>query len=102
MFEQRGAMLPGGGPVSGGWWGPVVMDDDPIADDLARVVTDVGLVERVLDVAAGGGEGGEVHHGRVVEVAFKGAGVVAPGEREHLRYGPQRVEGVAVSLFRLW
>src|ERR1035437_9784463 len=102
MFEQRGAMLPGGGPVSGGWWGPVVLDDDPIADDLARVVTDVGLVERVLDVAAGGGEVGEVPHGREVEVAFKVAGGAAPGGRGQLRYGRRRVERVAVSLFRLW
>ena len=79
-------MLPGGGPVSGGWWGPVVLNDDPIADDLARVVTDVGLVERVLDVAAGGGEVGEVHHGREVEVALKVPGVV--GRADHAHPGP--------------
>ena len=78
-----------------------MLDDDPIADDLARVVTDVGLVERALDVAAGGGEVGEVQHGREVEVALKVAGVVAPGEREQLGMA-QRVERGAVSLFRLW
>jgi len=52
----------------------------------------------VLDVDAGGGEVGEVHHGREVEVALEVAGVVAPGEREQLRYGAQGVERVAVSL----
>ena len=96
------AMLPGGGPVLGGWRGPVVLDDDPVANDFARVISDVGLVERVLDITAGGGEVGEVHHGREVEIALKVAGVVAPGEGEQLRYGAQRVERVEVPLFRLW
>jgi hypothetical protein len=59
-----------------------VLDDYPVADDFARMVTDAGLVQRVLDVDTGGGEVGEVHHGREVEVALEVVSVVTPGERE--------------------
>jgi hypothetical protein len=58
-------------------WGPVVLHDDPIADDLARVVADVGLMKRMIDVHPGGGEVSEVHHDHEVEVALEMAGVVA-------------------------
>jgi hypothetical protein len=37
---------------------PIVLHDDSLSDDLARVVTDIGLVQRMGDVAAGGGEVG--------------------------------------------
>lgn len=57
--------------------GPVVLHDDSVADDLARVVADVGLMKRMLDVGSGGGEVSEVHHGHEVEVALEIAGVIA-------------------------
>ncbi len=78
-----------------------MLHDDSLGDDLARVIADIGLVQRVGDVATGGGEVGEVHHRHVIEVVIEVAGVIAARHSEQLRYRAQPVESVTVGLLRL-
>ena len=78
-----------------------MLDDDSLSDDLARMITNVGLVQRVLNVHTGRGEVGEVHHCHEVEVAFKVAGIVPARQREQLRDFAQSSEGISIRVFRL-
>jgi len=78
-----------------------VLHDDPLSDDLARVIANVGLVKRVGDVTTGGVEVGKVHNRYEVEVAFEVTGVVAARQSEQFGYGAQSIESVTVCLPRL-
>lgn len=62
-----------------------MVDDDPLPDDLGRMVTDIGLVQRVLDVGTGRGEVSEVHDGHEIEAVIDLADVVPGGQGEQLR-----------------
>jgi len=63
-----------------------MLDDNPIADDIARMVADVDLMQRMLDIHPRRGEVSEVHHGHEIEVAFEMVAVISPGQSEQLRY----------------
>jgi hypothetical protein len=80
---------------------PFVLHDDTLSDDLAGVITDVRLVQRMSHVAASSGEVGEVLHRHEVEVVVEVASVVTARHRKQLGNGPQSIEGVTKCLLRL-
>jgi uncharacterized Zn-binding protein involved in type VI secretion len=75
-----------------------MLHDDSLSDDLACVITDVGLVKRVGDVTTGGGEVCEVSNHHEVEVVIEVAGVIAARHGEQLRYGTHSIESVTKGL----
>lgn len=78
-----------------------MLHDDSLSDDLAGVITDICLVQRVLNVDTGRGEVSEVHYCHEVEVAIKVAGIVPARQREQLRDLAQCIEGISIRTFRL-
>ena len=62
-----------------------MLHDDSLCDDIARVITDICLVQRVLNLDPGRGEVSEVHYRPDVEVAIKVAGIVPARQSEQLR-----------------
>ena len=82
-------------------WSPIVLHDDSLSNDFARVITDICLVQRVLNVHTGRGEVSEVHYRHEVEVAFKVAGIIPARQSEQLRDLAQCIEGISICVFRL-
>jgi len=78
-----------------------VLHNDPLSYDLARVLSHVGLVQRVVDVPPGRGEVGEIHHRHKIEVALKMAGVIAPRQDQQFWNGAQTFQGITKSLLCL-
>jgi len=78
-----------------------VLHDDSLSNDFARVITDICLVQRVLNVHTGRGEVSEVHYRHEVEVAFKVAGIIPARQSEQLRDLAQCIEGISICVFRL-
>ena len=80
---------------------PFVLHDNPLSNDLARVISDVGLVQRVGDVTTGRSEVSEVHHRYVVKVVVEVTGVVTARHGEQFRYCAQSIQSIAKCLFFL-
>jgi hypothetical protein len=59
-----------------------VLHDGTLSDDPAGVITDVRLVQRVGNVATGGGEVGKIHHCDEVEVVVEVTGIISTRQRE--------------------
>ena len=78
---------------------------DPIADDLARVVADVGLMMPTLDVDPGGGEVSEVRQRRSITATWskfrRNGQRRAQVNPSSSGYAAKCIECLAVLLFRL-
>lgn len=75
-----------------------MLDDHPFCYHHLSVLTDIGLVQGVIDIPPGGGEVGKIHHGDKVEVAFEDPCVVSPLEIYELGYHPQPIQSLPVGL----
>jgi len=77
---------------------PVMLHDDSLSDDLACVITDIGLMKGVGDVTTGRGEVCEVSNHHEVEVVIEVPRVIAARHGEHRRYGTHPIESLTKRL----
>jgi hypothetical protein len=75
-----------------------MLHDDPLSNHQACMISDIGLVQRVGDVATSGSEVSEVSYHHKVEIVGEVARVVTTRHGKQLRYFAQVLESIAKSL----
>ena len=78
-----------------------MLHDDSLSDHQTCVISDIGLVQRVGDVATSGREVSEVSYHDKVKVVGEVARVITTRHGKQLRYFAQVIESITKSLLCL-